>query len=50
MKFALKEKEQGKIEYALILILVTVVTIAVVTIAGPLIGSVFSTTFPGSGQ
>lgn len=43
MKFALKEKGQGMVEYALILVLVAVVVIAAVTIMGPLVGRVFST-------
>jgi pilus assembly protein Flp/PilA len=43
MKFALKEKGQGMVEYALILVLVAVVVIAAVTIMGPLVGKVFST-------
>jgi pilus assembly protein Flp/PilA len=43
MLFALKEKGQGMVEYALILVLVAVVVIAAVTIMGPLVGKVFST-------
>jgi pilus assembly protein Flp/PilA len=43
MKFALAEKGQGMVEYALILVLVAVVVIAAVTIMGPLVGKVFST-------
>jgi pilus assembly protein Flp/PilA len=43
MKFALDEKGQGMVEYALILVLVAVVVIAAVTIMGPLVGKVFST-------
>jgi pilus assembly protein Flp/PilA len=43
MKFALNEKGQGMVEYALILVLVAVVVIAAVTIMGPLVGKVFST-------
>jgi pilus assembly protein Flp/PilA len=43
MIFALKEKGQGMVEYALILVLVAVVVIAAVTIMGPRIGKVFST-------
>jgi pilus assembly protein Flp/PilA len=42
MKFALEEKGQGMVEYALILVLVAVVVIAAVTIMGPLVGNVFS--------
>ncbi len=43
MLFAPKEKGQGLVEYALILVLVAVVVIAVLTILGPIIGNVFST-------
>ena len=43
MKFALEEKGQGMVEYALILVLVAVVVIAAVSIMGPLVGKVFST-------
>jgi pilus assembly protein Flp/PilA len=39
----MKEKGQGMVEYALILVLVAVVVIAAVTIMGPLVGNVFST-------
>lgn len=37
------EKGQGLVEYALILVLVAVVVIAILTLLGPAIGSVFST-------
>jgi pilus assembly protein Flp/PilA len=43
MLIALKEKGQGMVEYALILVLVAVVVIAALTILGPLVGKVFST-------
>jgi pilus assembly protein Flp/PilA len=43
MLFSLKEKGQGMVEYALILVLVAVVVIAALTILGPLVGKVFST-------
>ncbi len=43
MKFALKEKGQGMVEYALILVLVAVVVIVAVSLMGPLVGKVFST-------
>ncbi len=43
MMLSLKEKGQGMVEYALILVLVAVVVIAAVTIMGPLVGNVFST-------
>jgi pilus assembly protein Flp/PilA len=42
MLFAPKEKGQGLVEYALILVLVAVVVIAVLLILGPMIGNVFS--------
>ncbi|MDH5508561.1 MAG: Flp family type IVb pilin [Anaerolineae bacterium] len=42
MLFAPKEKGQGLVEYALILVLVAVVVIAVLTILGPSIGNVFT--------
>ncbi len=43
MLFAPKEKGQGLVEYALILVLVVIVVIAVLMILGPMIGNVFST-------
>ena len=43
MLFAPKEKGQGLVEYALILVLVAIVVIAALTILGPKIGQVFST-------
>jgi pilus assembly protein Flp/PilA len=42
MLFAPKERGQGLVEYALILVLVAVVVIAVLLILGPVIGNVFS--------
>ena len=42
MLFAPKEKGQGLVEYALILVLIAVVVIAVMTILGPTIGNIFS--------
>ena len=42
MFFAPKEKGQGLVEYALILVLVAVVVIAVLILLGPIIGNVFS--------
>jgi pilus assembly protein Flp/PilA len=42
MLFAPKEKGQGLVEYALILVLVAIVVIAVLLLLGPLIGNVFS--------
>jgi pilus assembly protein Flp/PilA len=43
MIFTLKEKGQGMVEYALILVLVAVVVIAALSIMGPLVRNVFST-------
>jgi pilus assembly protein Flp/PilA len=43
MLFAPKERGQGLVEYALILVLVAVVVIAVLLILGPIIANVFST-------
>jgi pilus assembly protein Flp/PilA len=42
MVYAPKEKGQGLVEYALILVLVAVVVIAVLTLLGPLVSNVFS--------
>ena len=42
MLFAPKEKGQGLVEYALILVLVAVVVIVILAILGPAIGGVFS--------
>ena len=47
MLFAPKEKGQGLVEYALILVLVAVVVIAVLTLLGPIIGNVFSDIISG---
>ena len=49
MLFAPKEKGQGLVEYALILVLVAVVVIAVLTLLGPIIGNVFSDIITGLG-
>jgi pilus assembly protein Flp/PilA len=43
MLFAPKEKGQGLVEYALILVLVAVVVIAILTLLGPAIRDVFQT-------
>ncbi len=43
MLFSPKEKGQGLVEYALILVLVAIVVIAALMILGPIIGGVFST-------
>jgi pilus assembly protein Flp/PilA len=42
MLYAPKEKGQGLVEYALILVLVAVVVIAILTLLGPAVGNVFS--------
>ena len=42
MLFLPKEKGQGLVEYALILVLVAIVVIAALMILGPIIGNVFS--------
>ncbi len=42
MLFAPKEKGQGLVEYALILVLVAIVVIAALMILGPVIGNTFS--------
>lgn len=42
MLFAPKQKGQGLVEYALILVLVAIVVIAVLTLLGPLIANVFT--------
>ncbi len=43
MLFAPKERGQGLVEYALILVLVAIVVIAALMILGPIIGNTFST-------
>jgi pilus assembly protein Flp/PilA len=42
MLFAPKEKGQGLVEYALILVLVAVVVIAILALLGPAISSIFN--------
>ncbi len=42
MLFSPKEKGQGLVEYALILVLVAIVVIAALTLLGPTIGGIFS--------
>ena len=42
MLFSPKEKGQGLVEYALILVLVAIVVIAALMVLGPIIGNVFS--------
>jgi pilus assembly protein Flp/PilA len=43
MLFYPKEKGQGLVEYALILVLVAIVVIAALLVLGPVIGNSFST-------
>jgi pilus assembly protein Flp/PilA len=47
MLFAPKEKGQGLVEYALILVLVAIVVIVILAILGPAIGDVFSNIITG---
>jgi pilus assembly protein Flp/PilA len=47
MLFATKEKGQGLVEYALILVLIAIVVIVVLTLLGPVIGNVFSRIWSG---
>ena len=42
MLYAPKEKGQGLVEYALILVLIAVVVIAILVVLGPQIANVFS--------
>ena len=42
MLFLNREEGQGLVEYALVLVLVAVVVIAILTLLGPQIGNVFS--------
>jgi len=43
MLFHLQERGQGLVEYAIILVFVAIVVIAIVRMLGPKIGSIFST-------
>jgi pilus assembly protein Flp/PilA len=43
MLFLPQEEGQGLVEYALILVLIAVVVIAVLALLGPVVGNVFST-------
>ncbi len=47
MLFAPKEKGQGLVEYALILVLIAIVVIAILVLLGPRIGGVFSRIYNG---
>ena len=42
MLFSPKEKGQGLVEYALILVLVAIVVIVALSVLGPVIGGIFS--------
>ncbi|HOM67839.1 MAG TPA: Flp family type IVb pilin, partial [Brevefilum fermentans] len=42
MLFAAKEKGQGLVEYALIIVLIAIVVIAALSLLGPQIGNVFN--------
>lgn len=44
-----REEGQGLVEYALILVLVAVVVIAILTVLGPQVGDVFSQIVTGLG-
>lgn len=46
MLFAPKEKGQGLVEYALILLLVAVAVIVILALLGPMIGKMFSNVVP----
>ncbi len=43
MLFALQERGQGLVEYALILVLVAIVVFAALMLLGPVLGNTFST-------
>jgi pilus assembly protein Flp/PilA len=43
MFFYIQEKGQGLVEYAIVLVLVAVVVVAIVRLLGPKIGNTFST-------
>jgi pilus assembly protein Flp/PilA len=49
MLFLNRENGQGLVEYALVLVLVAVVVIAILTLLGPQIGNVFSRVTNGLG-
>lgn len=50
MLFLNRESGQGLVEYALVLVLVAVVVIAILTLLGPQIGNVFSRIVYALGQ
>lgn len=43
MLFLPREEGQGLVEYALILVLIAIVVIAILLLVGPVVGDVFST-------
>lgn len=43
MLYLPREEGQGLVEYALILVLIAIIVIAVLTLLGPAIGNIFST-------
>ncbi len=47
MLFLPREEGQGLVEYALILVLVAIVVIAVLLLLGPIVGNVFSSIISG---
>ncbi len=49
MLFLNREQGQGLVEYALVLVLVAIVIIAILTLLGPQIGNVFSRITSGLG-
>jgi pilus assembly protein Flp/PilA len=49
MLFLQREEGQGLVEYALILVLVAIIVIAILTLLGPQIGNVFSRITSGLG-
>ena len=49
MLFLNREEGQGLVEYALVLVLVAVVVIAILTLLGPQVGNVFSRITNGLG-
>ena len=43
MAFLIKERGQGMVEYAFILVLVAIIVIAALTLMGPIIANIFNT-------
>ena len=46
MLFAPKERGQGLVEYALIIVLVAIIVLVILAILGPAIGNIFSDLIP----